>query len=101
MIGRPDECHYFCIGNLSSWNDKDGNCWAISKDAQNILGTRGERVAFYQTPGNNRDPWHGYPVGGRRGLPIRRRPPDDVLRQWRDMGWITKVTFDRLIGGRL
>ena len=100
-ISRPDECHYFCSGNILPWKDEDGNCWSIGRDAREVLGTRGERVAFYQQPVNQVDPWHGFPVGGRRTMPMRRRPPDELLRQWLDSGWISQVTYDRLLGGRL
>ena len=100
-IPRHDECHFFCIGNISCWIDSGGNRWSISKDAGVVMGTRGERVAFYQQPVNQTDPWHGFPVGGKRALPMRRRPPDTLLRQWRESGWISAVTYDRLLGGRL
>jgi hypothetical protein len=100
-IPRPDECHFFCIGSILLWKDDGGNCWAIGKDAEVVMGTLGERLAFFPRPTNQTDPWHGFPVGGRRALPVHRRPPDGLLRQWLESKWITKTTYDRLLGGRL
>jgi hypothetical protein len=100
-ISRPDECHTLCEAEIGNWQDKHGNYWSISRDGQIELGTRGERVAFFDSPQNKTDPWHGYPVGSRRGLPIQRRPPDDLLKAWHDSNWISFTTYSRLITGRL
>jgi hypothetical protein len=100
-VSRPDECHTFCNAELGGWIDSEGDYWSISKDGATVLGTRGERVAFFDSPVNQTDPWHGYPVGGRRGLPTVRRPPDDIIRLWFETGWISYVTYSRLMGGRL
>ena len=73
----PAECHTFCEAELQNWRDDQQNCWSISQDAKVEFGTRGERIGFFVYPGDNPTvPWHGYPVGGRRGLPVVRRPPD-------------------------
>lgn len=100
-ISRPDECHAFCRAELQQWSDKDGDYWAVAKDGSEDFGTRGERVAFFDSPVNESDPWHGYPVGGKRGLPIRRSPPDELIQRWYDSKQISYVTFSRLMEGRL
>lgn len=46
-ISRADECHYFCMAELGKWVDADGNCWSTSRDATTELGTRGERVGYF------------------------------------------------------
>ena len=101
QLSRANECHTFCGAQLQQWSDKDGDYWAVARDGQEDFGTRGERVAFFDAPVNNTDPWHGYPVGGKRGLPIQRTPPDELIERWYNNGWISYVTFSRLMGGRL
>lgn len=100
-LSPADECHTFCEAEIQQWSDKNQDYWAVARDGENNFGTRGERVAFFDSPVNKTDTWHGYPVGGKRGLPIRRKPPDEILKQWYDTGWISYVTFSRLMGGRL
>lgn len=100
-IPRADECHTFCTSEGHGWSDDNGDCWAVAMDARRELGRNGERVAFFPEPTNDHDPWHGYPVSGRRSAPNRRRPPDGVVNQWYQEGWITFTTHARLIGGRL
>lgn len=101
ILSPADECHAFCKAEMGNWRDVGGDYWAISSDGQIEFGTRGERVAFFDSPQNITDPWHGYPVGGKKGLPTRKRPPDNVIELWYRTGWITYVTYSRLIGGRL
>jgi hypothetical protein len=101
LIARADECHTLCLAEIFGWLDSDGNYWSTSKDAQVELGTRGERVAFFGRPQNAGDPFHGFPVGGRHGLPAMRKPPSDMIKLWMDAGWISYVMYSRLMGGRL
>jgi len=100
-IQRADECHTFCTSERSGWSDADGNRWAVSKDAARKLGVAGERLAFFPKRSNAHDPWHGYPVSGRKRAPQRRRPPDEIVHRWLQEGWISFTTHERLIGGRL
>lgn len=96
-LSRPDECHTFCISELHGWLDKDGHRWAVASDGDGDLGTRGERLAFFWSPANQHDPWHGFPVSaGRRGMTFHRRPPDELIQKWEDDGLISFVTSQRL-----
>lgn len=101
VISRADECHTFCTSERRGWCDPDDQRWAVGKDAKRELGVGGERLAFFPRPTNTHDAWHGYPVSGKRGAAHRRRPPDEIVHQWYEEGWISFTTHERLIGGRL
>lgn len=100
-IERPDECHTLCQAEIQNWRDKNGDYWSISKDAAVEFGSDGERMAFFDAPQNATDPWHGYPVGGKRGLPSVRLPPDYVIELWRTSKWVSYVTYSRLMAGKI
>jgi hypothetical protein len=100
-IARDDECHTFCEAEIGKWSDAQGNYWAVSVDARVVLGRNDERLAFFDEPVNTPDPWHGYPVSGRRGSPARRRPPDELVACWLEQGRISHVAYERIITGRL
>lgn len=100
-VARRVECHTFCNAQLERWYDAQGNAWSVTEDESVPLGTRGECVAFFDEPTNPTDPWHGYPVGGRRGLPTVRRPPDELIKRWLDDKWISYVLYQRLLGDRV
>lgn len=93
----------FCQAEELDWSDGAGNYWAISRDAQEIIGNRDERVAFFDGPGSAVVPWHGYPVGppGRTGIPTTRRPPKEIIERWKNSGWIKYVTYSRLMNNRI
>jgi hypothetical protein len=92
---RADECHIFCEAKIRKWIDKNGDCWSVTREGDEDYGPRREIVAFFDAPQNDTDPWHGYPVGA-KGLPIRRWPPDNLLKQWQGSGRITFTTFKQL-----
>jgi hypothetical protein len=58
-------------------------------DGEMDFGTHGERVAFFWEPKNDRDPWHGFPVAGRRGLAFNRKLPDELIERWHADGLIS------------
>ena len=99
-ITRKQECDTFCESEVAQWIDASGNLWYISPDAQAILGTSKERMAFFDSPVNANDPWHGYPVSSRRGFG-HAKPPHALLDSWLKNGRISKVTYDRIMGGRI
>jgi hypothetical protein len=57
-------------------------------------------MAFFSNPVNATDPWHGFPVGRRRGLKFHGSPPDDLVRQWHQEKRITYTTCTRIVTRR-
>lgn len=100
-ISVPDECHTFCVAEVNNWVDKNGNLWSVAEKDSPPYGTRGEILAFFWSPGSNPDPWHGYPVGGGKGLKNRRYPPDDVVEEWGSSGRISFTRQTRILTRRL
>jgi hypothetical protein len=101
LVSRLEECHLFCEAEKFGWSDLNGNYWAVSEDAEIQLGSRGERIAFFSKPQNDGEAFHGFPVGGRRGLPTIRKPPDAILDLWLETERISYTTYARLMEGRL
>jgi hypothetical protein len=99
-LSRPDECHTFCEAKLREWRDEHGDCWAVAKDGEMDFGTHEERVAFFWEPKNDRDPWHGFPVAGRRGLTFTRKLPDELIEQWFESGLISFSRKIQMLKGR-
>jgi hypothetical protein len=100
-ISRPEECHVFCDAEVRHWLDAGGDYWAVTRDDSLPFGTRGERMAFFSSPTNNSDPWHGFPVGGRRGMKFRSPPPDELVERWHKEGLISYTTYTRILTRRL
>lgn len=100
-VPREDECHCFCESEIHQWVDPKGNLWYVSDGGSVILGKDGERLAFFDEPENDGDPWHGFPVSGRRGGAKRLRPPQSVLDKWLSSSRISKVMYDRIMTGRI
>ena len=100
-IDRPDECHTFCTAEAGGWTDQLGHYWNVAREGESDFGTRGERLAFFSSPSNVNDPWHGFPVGGRRGMKFRSPPPDDLVEKWYKESRITYVTYTRIITRRV
>lgn len=101
-VSRPDECHTFCIAETDNTVDIDGNYWTITNENSPDLGTRGERMGFFQRPVNPTDPWHGFPVGGSRmAMKFRRPPPDTVVENWYQTGRISYTTYTRILTRRM
>jgi hypothetical protein len=72
----------------------------VAKDGEPAFGTLGERLAFFDAPVNERDPWHGFPVGGKHGMEFRGYPPDDVVEDWHKLALISFTTFTRIVTRR-
>jgi hypothetical protein len=102
LLSRADECHTFCKARLGDWADERGNYWAVAKDGEEQdYGTRRERMAFFPVPSNAADPWHGFPVGGKDGLPFDHEPPDLLVQRWEDEKRIKYTTAARIRRGVL
>lgn len=99
-VSRDDECHTFCRAEAESWKDAKGNYWAVAEAGDPDLGTRGERVAFFDAPRNPRDPWHGFPVGTKRGALAFTPPPDDLVLKWHTSGFISYTEQQRILTRR-
>lgn len=101
-ISRPEECHTYCQASLPTPSgDGSGGLWYISVGAERVLGTKGERLAYFEIPGDGEAvPRHGYPVGpNRRGTPHR---PDPVLvESWQRSGRIARHVADKIRRGRI
>lgn len=95
VLTRPEECHLFCQACLLKSEEGALGYWFISRGGKRIFGTRQERVAFFEAPQNQTDPWHGYPVSGaRRGA--GHRPPPEVVTSWQESGWVPKHVADKI-----
>jgi hypothetical protein len=99
-ISRADECHTFCGAKLNGWRDENGNCWAVAKDEEIGFGTHEERVAFFWEPRNDGDPWHGFPVAGRKGLAFKQKLPDALIEEWYRSGLISFSRKLQMLKGR-
>jgi hypothetical protein len=99
-LSRADECHTFCEAELNGWSDDNGNCWSVAKDGEMDFGTHEERVAFFWAPQNDGDPWHGFPVAGRRGLAFRQKLPDALIERWHESGLISFSRKMQMLKGR-
>lgn len=98
-ISRHSECNIFCESEQKSWSDTDSNRWSVAGEKAQDFGTEGERLAFFPTPTNNTDAWHGFPVL-RRGRRPFRCPPDELLTKWLSEGRISYVDQQRILKAR-
>lgn len=64
------EPHQYCVfeeGDNNNWQSSDGILGMDINDKKlNVLGEDGEKIAFFPTPKNVSDPWHGYPEKTKR-----------------------------------
>lgn len=59
-------------------------------------------MAFFDSPVNVIDPWHGFPVGGsRRAMKFRRPPPDHVVEKWYQTGRISFTAYTHILTRRM
>jgi hypothetical protein len=54
-----------------------------------LWGCKNGRIYRFMCDGGNPGKWHGYPTD--------EKPPTSVLRQWRDMGTISKADYNRMV----
>lgn len=93
-LSRDDEYGVFLNADNYNWNDPDGHYWGILMYFA-ILGTRGEKIAFFRKPINSADPWHGYPIS-----PVMNKddapPHESVIYIWETMNIIDAFDAQRI-----
>lgn len=98
---RSDECHTFCKAVTLGTSEPSGGLWYISGGGKDILGEAQERMAYFESPPNNQEPWHGYPVGGTRKRAAAHRPPSEVVKRWQESARIPRHVADKIRRGVL
>lgn len=64
--------------------------YSLVDDCKVVLGKDNEeRLAFFPTPMNDIDPWHGYPLDG-------SEVGDDLIEYWYKNNIISESTYLRL-----
>lgn len=71
-------------------NDDDSGLYSIVNQGRDKLGENGERLAFFPTPSNPTDPWHGYPVDS---LNIK----DKLIDHWYKIGIVDRRIYQKLL----
>lgn len=94
-LSAGDECHSFCESTDHGWTDSTGSRWYVDANGKEI-GTSHERVATFPAPSNTTDPWHGYPVSGRRGADMSRPVPAEILEIWSTQGTVKRELLAKL-----
>lgn len=99
------ECFKRTIGNL--WKDVDGKCaWGIhvlgNSLSIEILGKNREnehlKIAKF-VKDDYCESWHGYPADYRKKR--NDKPPEKVLIEWRDKGYIKKHQIGKIRSGKV
>ena len=80
------------LGDKANWmNDDDSGLYAMIDSCQTILGKNNEeRLAFFPTPRNAADPWHGYPTDS-------SNLGDELIDFWFQHQLIDPITYTRLM----
>jgi hypothetical protein len=79
-IKEGEEYEVFRIADEPWWACNIGRClFSIVDGGTVVLGEDGERLAKFDFPQNNSDPWHGYPV-----FSDASKPTPALLDQWED-----------------
>lgn len=71
-------------------NDDKSGLYSMVDDCKEPLGMDEERLAFFPTPMNDNDSWHGYPIDS-------ADLGDNLIEHWHQMGIITNTTYIRLM----
>jgi len=100
-VSRPEECHVFCQVEGNSRLDPDSSgVWYVSRNAKLKLGTRNERLAYFEEP-RGHHAWHGYPVGSGRKGTSAKRPEPEVVAAWVEAGRIESHIGVKIRRGRI
>lgn len=77
------------------WMNDDGSgLYSMVNGCSEPLGKDEERLAFFPTPQNENDPWHGYPIGC-------DDIGDNLIEHWHDAKLIDDTAYSRLLRRKL
>lgn len=63
ILKKSEQYEVFRVADEEIWFCKTNRClFSILDNGNEIFGFLEERLAYFQPPQNNGDPWHGYPV---------------------------------------
>lgn len=92
---RNEQYEVFRLADEGKWMDANPDgLYSIVDNGKEVLGKNGERIAFFPTPANEHDAWHGYP---------KSNPPisDELVDMWFKNHVVDSITYTRLIGNKL
>ena len=80
------------IDEVPCWmNDDKSGLFGMLDGCEVVLGKDNEeRLAFFPTPSNDSDPWHGYPTDS-------MNLGDDLINFWFEKKLISKIVYGRLM----
>lgn len=83
-------------GGRCCWMNDDGKgLYSMLDGCDYVLGKdNDERLAYFPTPPNEQDAWHGYPTDS-------EKIGDDLVEYWRQRQLISEITYKRLLAHEL
>lgn len=95
-IPQNGQYYVFNYGDMNNWMDNIARgIVSFLNGCNEILGKNGQRLAFFPTPANPTDPWHGYPIGS------DEIEDDNLVESWCQNGFITLTVKQRILRGNL
>lgn len=110
VIHLWEQYNVFCIADENEWyaeknkvntessnnnideNTKEDGLCSILEGGKTMLGENGEMLAFFPTPQNENDAWHGYPV-------FSKYISDSIFNIWFKNKVIDMIMWKRLLKG--
>lgn len=91
-IPQNGQYYVFNYADEREWMDKlaDG-LFSFCEGCKMVLGENGERLAFFKTPSNKSDPWHGYPVFSEEMEDL------SLVETWAEQGEVDETIKQRLL----
>ncbi|MGJ0495349.1 hypothetical protein [Aliarcobacter cryaerophilus] len=79
------------------------NLWGFSKnnDGVKIVGTEKQQFGFFETPRNETDHWHGYPIIPFKSKEKKHDICKSLLNKWKDGEVLTSDEIANLVKGKL
>jgi len=63
ILKDGEQYEVFRLSDEGKWKcDENDGLFSILMNGNEILGQNEERIAFFRTPQNISDPWHGFPI---------------------------------------